>query len=300
MNRHRFAVALFALTGITSVATSGLAAEVLVYDDTFDFDESEHGFHYFQPPAAMPTDWLSPDDFYDGTFALRFEIFSQATSRESNLQFCIWFNDGNETCSTHTLLSGPGSIATHESSPSTWWTKDGPVDFAHPENIDRLGMPLWNDDPCVVSDWASSFCWEDRADYFPMRVRLTVVAISSGSTFSGWDNYIGELDAGPEASSDAGDASGGDDATDTGAAGTAGGGGSGGSSAAGGTGGSSGSAPDSGVPAADSGVAASPSTPTDESDDGCGCRIAPRSTKHESVFWWAIGVIGLLLRRRSL
>ncbi|MBW2459541.1 MAG: hypothetical protein JRI68_33920, partial [Deltaproteobacteria bacterium] len=141
------------------------------------------------PPGA-PADWSSPDDYYDGTWEIRFEIFEQATSRTSNLQVCIWVTGGNETCSPHTPVNGPGNVATSSTSPSTWWTMSGPVDFAHPEIWDRLGMPLWNDEPCVVSDWSSSFCWDDRVDYFPMRIRLTVVAVSAGSTFSGWDSYI--------------------------------------------------------------------------------------------------------------
>jgi len=179
-------VALAALV----IASSATSAELLIRDETFDFDESEHGFHYFQPPSNAPADWSSPDDYFNGTWEIRFEIFEQATSRQSNLQVCIWVNGGNETCSSHTPVNGPGDVATSSSSPSTWWTMSGPVDFAHPENWDRLGMPLWNDEPCVVSDWSSNFCWDDRVDYFPMRIRLTVVAVSAGSTFSGWDNYI--------------------------------------------------------------------------------------------------------------
>ncbi len=173
-----------------SMVTTSSAAELVVYDETFDFDETEHGFHYYQPPPGAPADWSSPDDYYNGTWEMRFEIFDQATNRASKLQTCIWVTGGNETCSPHTPVEGPGNVATSSTSPSTWWTKSGPVDFAHPEIWDRLGMPLWNDETCVVSDWDNSFCWEDRGDYFPMRIRLTVVAVSAGSTFSGWDSYI--------------------------------------------------------------------------------------------------------------
>jgi len=181
---------LLAAGALAAMTPQATAAELLIYDEAFDFDESEHGFHYFQPPATAPTDWLSPDDYYNGTWQLRFEIFAQATDRTSNLQVCIWVNGGNETCSPHTQVDGPGSVVTTSSSPSSWWTMSGPVDFAHPELWDRLGMPLWNDEPCVVSDWSSDFCWDDRFDYFPMRIRLTVVAVSAGATFSGWDGYI--------------------------------------------------------------------------------------------------------------
>ena len=187
----RFLSTMLLAAGALAIMTAqATAAELLIYDEAFDFDENEHGFHYFQPPATAPADWLAPADYYNGTWQLRFEIFSQATDRTSNLQVCIWVDDGNETCSPHTPVDGPGSVVTTSSSPSTWWTMSGPVDFAHPELWDRLGMPLWNDEPCVVSDWSSSFCWDDRFDYFPMRIRLTVVAVSAGSTFSGWDSYI--------------------------------------------------------------------------------------------------------------
>ncbi len=189
MNR-RLGRLVFVLA-VLAIVTPASAAELLIYDSTFDFDESEHGFHYFQPPPNGPSDWLSPDDYYNGSWELRFEILSQATSRTSNLQVCIWVDGGNETCAPHTPLDGPGDVATVSTSPSSWWTMSGPVDFAHPELWDRLGMPLWNDEPCVVSDWATEFCWDDRFDYFPMQIRLTVVAVSVGSTFSGWETYLG-------------------------------------------------------------------------------------------------------------
>lgn len=188
MSRH-LGTLLLVLGALVATAPAS-AAEFLIYDSTFDFDESEHGFHYFQPPASAPSDWLAPDDYYNGSWELRFEIISQATDRGSNLQVCVWVDGGNETCSPHTPLNGPGDVATVSTVPSSWWTKSGPVDFAHPEIWDRLGMPLWNDELCVVSDWDASFCWEDRVDYLPMRIRLTVVAVSAGSDFSGWEHYV--------------------------------------------------------------------------------------------------------------
>ena len=39
--------------------------------------------------------------------------------------------------------------------------------------------------------------WIDRADWFPMTIRITMVAVSSGAAFSGdWDRYLGSIPGG--------------------------------------------------------------------------------------------------------
>lgn len=183
--------------GFSIVMTAGpgaRAAEFLVHDGVFTFDETgahNHGFYYFASGAGAPANWSSPDDYFHGEFHLRFEVLSQATGRASRLQYCIWQDGGDrETCSPHVPLAGAGAVATRQSSPSTWWVLDDPVDFSRPGDFDRQGTPLWNDETCLVSDWPTENCWADRVDYFPFTARMTVVAVSAGSTFSGWETYI--------------------------------------------------------------------------------------------------------------
>jgi hypothetical protein len=197
------------VAAVTCLAVRGAsAAEFLIFDSTFTFetpcvsncglnDGTAHGYYEVPPPAESPLDWTAPDNFVTGQWYVRFEVLSQATNRNSRMQVCVWQSDTQETCSTFSTLTGPGSVVTASSSPSTWWIS-GDVDFSNPSAFQGIGSPLWLDGACsdgsaatAVCDWASSdCCWVDRADYFPMTVRMIVVAVSEGSTFSGWDHYV--------------------------------------------------------------------------------------------------------------
>lgn len=197
MRSHFIGIAGVIALALSGPAQQASAAEFLVHDDIFTLDETgdhNHGFYWYDSIDGTPSDWQSPDDYFNGEFFIRFEVLSQATARMSYMQYCFWQDDGaRETCSPHLELNGSGSVATHHSSPSTWWAlDDNPVDFSRPEDFNHLGTPLWNSDRCIVSDWSDSFCWDDRDDYFPMTARMTVVAVSAGSTFSGWSSYIDE------------------------------------------------------------------------------------------------------------
>ena len=189
----RLSNVLLVLLFLVSTACS---AEFLVANQQFIFSESEHGFHYFDARGDVPSDWMSPDDFYEGQWHVRYEIVDYPSSRGINLQSCIWSEvEGNwsswkETCSGYTACSGTG-VFTANSSPSEWWTLNGvPVNFARPDLFHNLGIVLRNESTCIISDWGD-WCWSERADYLPMRMRLTVVAVSAGSSFSGWEHYVG-------------------------------------------------------------------------------------------------------------
>ena len=83
-------------------------------------------------------------------------------------------------------------------SPSTWWQlrEDAPVDFKRPEDFFHVGLVLWKKDPLclpMAQEWYNSYACPDAElealGFFPMKARVTVVAVSAGHTFSGWDNH---------------------------------------------------------------------------------------------------------------
>jgi MYXO-CTERM domain-containing protein len=212
---------LWVALGASLAAAPASAAELLILDDDFTFatpcagdcglfDGTAHGFYEVPPPAGPPSDWTSPDNYRAGVWYVRFEVRSQATSRASRMQVCIWQSDSDETCSPLVRLDGPGSVVTASSSPTSWWM-GGTVDFTNPGAFQGIGSPLWSDgQPCsdgnaahvAICDWGGTdCCWDDRDDYFPMTVRMTVVAVAQGSTFSGWDTYVTPVakDAGVDA-----------------------------------------------------------------------------------------------------
>ncbi len=189
------------LFGISLPVGAAAAAEFLIFDRTFTFDETLNGFNWFQPPETAPKDWTSPDDYENGQVYTRFEVFSQPTDAASKLQFGIWQDDGKrETMSPHCELHGPGVI-THHASPATWWELDPnhPVDFSRVSDFMRCGIIVWSSEPRgYISTWnPNPQVWAHRHKYYPMKVRATVVAVSAGSTFSGWDHWLASDTARP-------------------------------------------------------------------------------------------------------
>jgi FG-GAP-like repeat len=172
------------------------AGEFLIFDQVFTFDETVNGFNWFMPPASGPDNWKSPDDYENGQVYTRFEIISQPTNAACKLQFGFWQDGGGrETMSPHCELRGPGVI-THHTSPATWWELDPnkPADFSRVGDIKHCGIIVWSSDPVgYISTYHSNpKVWENRHQYYPMKVRATVVAVSEGGQFSGWDHWVGD------------------------------------------------------------------------------------------------------------
>lgn len=171
--------------------------EFLVFDQTFTFNESMHGFKLwnFSDVKNAPSNWKSPYDYESGIFYERYQVISQPTSRPVNFQFGLWQDEGErEAMSPHVQLNGPGDILESNSSPIGWWQKDvsTPVDFSRPGDFLQLGFPMWSDNFKLVSDWAADSDWGLHAEYIPMTLRASVVAVAKNCKFSGWRRLIGE------------------------------------------------------------------------------------------------------------
>ena len=194
------------LLGLLSPLELLRAGEFAVINEEVTFTDSSSGFKFWYDINKGPTNWVSPDNYYAGQFYCRFEVLSQPTSTPSHLSFCIWGNP--VTPGTHpetaspisAALTGAGSVVTFNSVPSTWWKQDGGVSFASRTNFYRWGIPHWGQPGVLLApqgystDPRSWAYWDQRTNYLPFRVKATVVAVSQGSTFSGWDTYIGSSD----------------------------------------------------------------------------------------------------------
>ena len=175
------------------------AQEFLVYDETRTFTESEHGFHYFENKIGPTSNWSSPDDYYNGTWYFRYEVLNIPSNGSYRLSTCIWADwnyptSWKETCHSPTAALNGTGVFMHSSSPRSWWKKGGvPVDFSRANDIWKMGVVLWGSDPslCNVSDWVSpENCWDERGGLLPLKIRVTIVAVANGNSFSGWNNYV--------------------------------------------------------------------------------------------------------------
>ena len=183
------------------------AAEFVVADEVITLDAKSSGFHFWYDTKKGPTNWESPDDFYKGQFHCRFEVLEQPSHTPCYLSFCIWGKakpgqpsvNHTETASPLSdALRRPGSVATFSSSPSTWWNhENGGVDFSNRDSFWRWGIPMWASKqpiiPLAPRGWSddprSRQFWDQRQKWLPLKVHVTVVAVSKGSSFSGWDRY---------------------------------------------------------------------------------------------------------------
>ena len=65
---------------------------LLLLNETIDYPNAtdDNGFYFFYYNSSMPTNWITPYDYYNGQVYTRYEIISQATSTAVGLQFGIW------------------------------------------------------------------------------------------------------------------------------------------------------------------------------------------------------------------
>jgi|GEM_PF-6423337 len=186
-----------------TVTVKDANAEMLLLDQHHQYLESEKGFKVLiNAGDPIPSsNWISPRDFYNGEFRIRYIIESPANQRAGALQTCIWTmgnadGDGRdmfpEACAGQVRHSGVGTYYDTQLIPKNWWKNDGvPLDFSHPERF-MLRTVLRADinNLCVVTTYpVPGACWDQWSNYANMNFRVTIVMVAKGTTFSGWENY---------------------------------------------------------------------------------------------------------------
>lgn len=193
--------------------------EAILFNDTIDWGwelgewyggncfywwhQSHKGIEDFGDMTA--SDWTKPSDFSHGRFYMRFEVLEQPTDSAFKIQLGFWQDRDKEGGHSETIASslymegGAGSFLEKDlGTPAEWWNRreDQPVDFKRPGDIYRIGLALWKTDPnCIpmAQGWSNSNACENpeetAMEFFPMKARVTVVAVAAGHTFTGWDNY---------------------------------------------------------------------------------------------------------------
>jgi hypothetical protein len=181
-------------------------SEFMIMNRVISWDvNSGDAFWTIPVNANWPTNWLSPDDYYHGLIYTRYEVLSVATNEPFGMQFGIFQyqpdashrDSTGELCELVQPLQGTGDIAINSSSPSNWWKAEGGVDFSRVvADLQSMSANIFAANPSYPvsppgngGDPAGD-AWAQRFNWFPVTLRVTVVAVSEGSTFSGWDHYI--------------------------------------------------------------------------------------------------------------
>lgn len=171
------------------------AAEMKIFDWNGPVSQSNRGFPHEQPPKQNGN-WVSPINYAQGTFHIRIEIRDQPVPQNMNLQFCFWQEKGGdrfglESTTKQTPVTGrPGTVITTSQAVSSMWKKGGKsIEWQRPRYRNGIAIKTRSGRP--VSNF-QGWNWngQDPKKWYPLDLRYTVVVVSKGSAFSGWDNYI--------------------------------------------------------------------------------------------------------------
>ncbi|NJK87316.1 MAG: hypothetical protein HC906_16365, partial [Bacteroidales bacterium] len=78
-------------------------------------------------------------------------------------------------------------------SAANWWDHpNGGIDWTRFDKLWRFGNPFWYQNMLLASPGCTSNpeIWPLRTRFFPLTLRLTIVVVAQGQTFSGWNNYL--------------------------------------------------------------------------------------------------------------
>jgi hypothetical protein len=182
------------------------SAEFVIMNNIISFSSNGNAFsHLTTNFMSYPQNWHSPDDYYNGKFYAYFKVLDVPTNVPFGMQVGVFqyfpskanwdHHNFNEVCSDPVVLQGIGNEVFYSGTPANWWKMDGrDVDFARVIDFQSVGPVLWGSNPSAPLIWTSGggndATWAQRAKWLPCTIQVVIVAVSYGSTFSGWANYL--------------------------------------------------------------------------------------------------------------
>jgi hypothetical protein len=184
--------------------------EFLIRDEIHTFSDNSPvrvencGWHFWYDTSRYPQNWYSPVDFYNGKIYTRWEIITQPTNTPCSFQI-VWWKALPEVINGQTvyyelwdwpqhLKGGAGSVGTFSTVLSSFHVQGKGIDLHNTANLWRQGIAIIDDatgSPITPPSWGyGAEPWNSRAKWFPMKMRLTIVAVAAGATFSGWDKWV--------------------------------------------------------------------------------------------------------------
>ena len=92
------------------------------------------------------------------------------------------------------LNGGKGSVGQFSTVLSNFHVQGLGIDLHDTRNLWRQGIALIDDaswSPVTPPAWGyGDEPWNSRALWFPLKLRLTIVAVAEGAVFSGWSRWV--------------------------------------------------------------------------------------------------------------
>ena len=178
--------------------------EIHTFSDNSPIAEENCGWHFWYDTSRYPDNWYSPVNFWDGKIYTRWEIITQPTETDCSFQIVMWKampEDINGERVYQELWDwpqhvngGPGSVGTFSTVLSNYNVQGLGIDLHDRNNLWCLGIAIYDDvtgRPISPPSWGfDDEPWNSRAKWFPMKMRLTIVAVAEGASFSGWDRWV--------------------------------------------------------------------------------------------------------------
>jgi len=178
-----------AVLTFVAFASVGRAAQFVLFDETFTYtrDDADNSkpskSHYYvkgdRLNPARPRDWTTPIDYRDGTVHIRAEVIEKPAGGEpTTWTICYIPNkgQGNGYGCTGTDLYHEKGVYEKDVSMKSFWQNDAIV---WTEGIKQMDL--------VIKDGSGGNGHaHKRADFekfFPTRMRITVIQVSSGSKY---------------------------------------------------------------------------------------------------------------------
>lgn len=166
------------------------ATEMLIFERDGSLNSSS-GFITDKPPSENGN-WVSPVNFRDGTLHYKVLVRDIPTDIPNmEIKWNIWQSGERESCIRTEPCPGRAgtSVEFSRNTDIGLWHKDGtPIDFASDRESYGIHFTLGSWPPLAEYwDWGEGAY--TRADLFPLDIKIMVVAVAAGATFSGWQNY---------------------------------------------------------------------------------------------------------------
>ena len=186
------ALALWALAigGAQATHNSGAAApaarELLIFDWNKPVTKAHSGFPWFLPPPQNGN-WKSPVNYAEGTYHIRVQV-SKAAQAAEHAHPVLPVAGQSEARELQHVRHGQGH-ARHR----RHLVAAGGEDVEEERQGDRLcrlrqriGAAIWNGKLPVSAYGGFKWAGENPDQWYPLDMRMTIVAVAKGATFGGW------------------------------------------------------------------------------------------------------------------
>ena len=180
---------LLAVIAALLIAPIGRAEQFVLFDVTFSYTKSDadnskpsKSHYYVRDPVLnvnRPRDWTSPVDYRNGTLHVRLEVLEKpAGGAPTTWTLCYIPNkgQGNNYGCTGTQIYKEKGVYDKDISMTSWWENQSII---WTEGIKQMDLVIKDDS----GGGGHAHKRADHENYFPTKVRITMVQVSAGSTY---------------------------------------------------------------------------------------------------------------------